>query len=342
MLDFSNNVNFFGPPVGYKKAIRAKDFLLYPDYSQKIIREKLAKKYGVELEQVFLSVGATEALSITAKLSEGMAAGFCPTFWEYEHFYTQHHGKDNYKKFFLSHADGFEVSLDRVNSFIKLNGIKTFYINNPNNPTTTLFDKTFLLDLISSNPEVMFIVDETYLIFSPDYDQSTLSKAARGFKNLVVITSLSKIYSLPSLRLGVVISNSEYISKFKQQVIPYGVSYASQRCLEWLLEQKNFLDKTRENYFNQSKNFKRQLEGAFRSSIKIYASSAPYFLIQLLTSNGSNKKFEKLPDFLKTRGVLVRSGSEFETLDEAWVRLSIKESRANRKLINLIGSFLKE
>jgi hypothetical protein len=58
LLDFSSNVNPFGPPPGVRAALAALDPAPYPDRSCLKLRRELAARYGCDMGQV-LPAGRT-------------------------------------------------------------------------------------------------------------------------------------------------------------------------------------------------------------------------------------------------------------------------------------------
>ncbi|NTV55222.1 MAG: aminotransferase class I/II-fold pyridoxal phosphate-dependent enzyme [Candidatus Moranbacteria bacterium] len=94
-----------------------------------------------------------------------------------------------------------------------------------NNPTSVLYEKERLLSIVKEFPDVIFVVDETYLLFRSDFSSLTLSDSATTYENLFVIMSLSKFFSLPGIRLGVMVSGAlnreNYMNGFH---IPYSVN----------------------------------------------------------------------------------------------------------------------
>ena len=75
------------------------------------------------------------------------------------------------------------------------------FICNTNNPTSTIYQKKKLLELIKNNPNVQFVIDETYLIFRSDYFKQSLAKQAQRQKNLHVVMSLSKFFSIRLIQI---------------------------------------------------------------------------------------------------------------------------------------------
>ena len=73
------------------------------------------------------------------------------------------------------------------------------WLCNPNNPTGTVIEKAYLKELITRNPQVCFVIDQSYEfftvqpLFSPD--------EAVDFPNVLLLHSMTKRYAVPGLRL---------------------------------------------------------------------------------------------------------------------------------------------
>jgi len=91
--------------------------------------------------------------------------------------------------------------------------VDALFICNPNNPTAILYEKTFLLDVIAACPDTTFIIDEAFMEFVVDQEKVTLLYDIHKLKNVAVIRSLTKAFSIPGLRLGFMITSSETLKK---------------------------------------------------------------------------------------------------------------------------------
>ncbi|MFX1375825.1 MAG: histidinol-phosphate transaminase [Promethearchaeota archaeon] len=100
---------------------------------------------------------------------------------------------------------------------------KLMFVNSPNNPTSNSFSNTTILKLCENFPG-MVVVDETYADFSDHTCLPLLKKA----KNLIVIRSFSKSFSLASLRIGYVLADAEIIKEMNKVKLPYNTNYLAQ------------------------------------------------------------------------------------------------------------------
>jgi aspartate/methionine/tyrosine aminotransferase len=110
-------------------------------------------------------------------------------------------------------------SIADLKTLIKPN-TKFIIINNPNNPTGAVLNKTFLQELIdvAAEKNITILADEVYRpifhSFSPIDNDFPPSLVSMGYKNVIVTGSMSKAYSLAGIRVGWIASrNPELIER---------------------------------------------------------------------------------------------------------------------------------
>jgi histidinol-phosphate/aromatic aminotransferase/cobyric acid decarboxylase-like protein len=74
----------------------------------------------------------------------------------------------------------------------------------PNNPTSMLVPKADLIDLAQelANHDCMLIVDESFMDFAYNPDQTTLEHEIERYPNMAILKSMSKAYGICGLRIG--------------------------------------------------------------------------------------------------------------------------------------------
>ncbi len=92
---------------------------------------------------------------------------------------------------------------------------KMICLNNANNPTGTLLDRSFLEQVVSLAKEVgaYVLVDEVY---TPLDDPTAFTSIVDLYDKGIATNSLSKTYSMPGLRVGWTASNAEVADIFRK------------------------------------------------------------------------------------------------------------------------------
>lgn len=337
MIDFSNNVNFFGPPPGFSEIIlaQAKKFSEYPEHLQKTTRAQLSKIFNIALESIALSAGSTELLSIIPHFSKKSALIIKPSFWEYEFFYAKIHGEAQCKSFYLREEHKFAFDYVAFEESLNKQEIDMCYLTNPNNPTTTRIDNSLILAIIKRYPQVLFVIDETYLPFSTNYKENSLFSEAVHHKNICVTASLSKIYALPGIRLGFASAHPEIIEKLYQYLLPYGVSPFSLAIMPWIFTQHKYLQDTQIAYHERRAYFYNRLSSELGTSVFIIDSDTAFILIKIIPDLD-----EDITESLARMDLGVRGGEEFAGLGKQWLRVSIQDFKEMDLLIDGIKTIL--
>ena len=320
MHDFSQNFNVIVNKDKFKNILETSSLELfrYPQWKKKKLTKFIAKDLGLTETSIAIGNGTTEVIFTLPRIfDKKKALILSPSFWEYHEANKRY--KDIKISFFqLKEADNFE--LNQVKFERKIKEFSTIYLCNPNNPTSTLIKKSFLVNIIKKNPRSIFIIDETYLIFREDYEKQTLSKEAALFNNLYIVTSFSKFFSIPGLRIGILISNPTNIKRYNESSIPYLINPMSEIIVPYLLNQKKLFKETREFYKKQRAKVYELFLKNFDGKLKVYKPEANFILIKIMTDLTSQEVVKKL----RKKGIIIRDGTEFKSLENKYFRLAIK------------------
>ena len=96
-------------------------------------------------------------------------------------------------------------------------------ISNPNNPTGTMTDETLLIDLLAAT-DALVLVDEAYFEFS----RQTMRPHMARHKNLAILRTFSKAFSLAGLRAGYLLADPEVVRQLTKVRQPYSVNRFTQ------------------------------------------------------------------------------------------------------------------
>lgn len=168
------------------------------DAGDSILREKLAKMYGVRLTKVMITTGSQEALYLFYRsfLKSGdHVLTFSPG-WQQSWEVPKIMGADvtvvNLRDY------GYELTLDVIQKYVQPN-TKLLILNSPHNPTGWSYSSSLRDDikLFCGTREIFVLNDEEYLI---DQSMSITQGSYPSYAGCV--TSLSKVFGFPGLRMG--------------------------------------------------------------------------------------------------------------------------------------------
>ena len=306
ILDLSSNINFIKPKINID--FNTLDISSYPTYDK--LYEKIASNYEVQKDEIELFNGGSSAIfTLFRNLALKNCTIYSPAYLEY-------------KKASLN----FGYELDLINRFeektavIKPNSLVIFV--NPSTPDGNYYELEELMQNWIKN-SCTILIDESFLDFC---DKPSAIKYLKTYDKLYILKSMTKFYSSAGIRVGTIVSRKENIAKLKEFEPMWKLSQFDSIYLQEALNDKEFKAISKEiNIKNRV-----ELEEILKSSSlveKIYESSANYLLVKLKNINAS--KFQEL---LKPYKIMVRDCSNFDFLDDSFVRVAVKSSSANERL----------
>ena len=127
----------------------------------------------------------------------------------------------------LHASNGFAVDAEALLADVLRVAPHVVLLVNPNNPTGRLWPREQLIRFLDQLPdEVLTIVDEAYLDYA-GAGESLESEAARR-PNLVVIKSMSKVYSLSGARVAYMVTEARRTAQLRPWLPPWPVGLLAQ------------------------------------------------------------------------------------------------------------------
>lgn len=196
------------------------DYNRYPEQQPSALRERLAGLYGVNANQIMMGRGADEAIEVL--LRTFCKAGkdsilICPPTFGYFKTAAQIQGA---KIVEAPLKESFDWDTDAVFDLIEDKRPKLVFLCSPNNPTGNSLSKEYVASLCSTYEDTLIVVDEAYIEFSP---HESLVRLTKAYRNLVVTRTLSKVYGLAGVRMGVCIADPAVIDLMLKVLPPYPV-----------------------------------------------------------------------------------------------------------------------
>lgn len=336
MIDYSSNINAVGSTEAAIDAIRknADVILTYPDYHNTSITALVSDYFGVPSQNISIGAGSTQLFfDLPRLLSYTRAVVIVPTFWEYS-VLNERFNKE-VQKIYLKEERQFDPDYKLIQRTIREGD--AVFICNVNNPTSRLYEKEDLMRLVMDNPKTHFVIDETYLLFRADYIEQTVSSEVAVLENLHVVTSLSKFFALPGIRLGVLMSNSGTIASYVASIhVPYSIHPLSCVAFKPLLEDKEFTRKSREFYEAERKEYYEKARTKLIGRIAIVEPDGNFMFGRILTG----QKSSDIVNALSARGILIRGGDELLDVGEDWIRFTIRSREDNAHFLQELDRIL--
>ena len=173
----------------------------YPDPDVSDLRNVLAKRYGVDGEQVFVGVGSDDvlAMSFLTFFNSDKPVLFPDITYSFYDVWA-----DLYRIPYECQPLDENFKIVKEDYFKENGGI---VIANPNAPTGIMAPVSTIEEIIKANQDVVVIVDEAYVDFGGESCIPLLKK----YDNLLVVQTFSKSRSMAGMRIGFAIGNKKLI-----------------------------------------------------------------------------------------------------------------------------------
>lgn len=336
VLDFSCSLNPLGPPRELASAILSglDKVSYYPDDSCSLLRSELSLFLGTAEDLITVGCGSTELIKAFADAFVEPGDRVLverPTYSEYS-FYCRLAG-GVVDEVPLCEERGFALDVDCLFERLDSN-TRAVFLCNPNNPTSRLEPKRRIMEVVEECEArgVLVFVDEAFIDFVSGGRSSSCVPEVEGHENLFVSRSLTKIFSVPGLRVGYGVGGRgivEYIDKVR---LSWGVGLLEQlAAVELLRSCAPYLERT-------VKVVEREREYLYRSisemaGYRVFKPDANFLFIKV-SGLGVDAAFVKAS--LLADRVLVRDCSSFGGEFSGFIRVGVKRRELNEVLVDAL------
>jgi histidinol-phosphate aminotransferase len=324
-LDFNEN------PIGCSAAVRralaklsAASISAYPE--QETVRRKAAKFFGVQEQELLLTNGTDEALSLVVNSfvdAKDRVLLVEPTYAMYR-FYSELAGAQVVA---LRYDAAMCFPWNHVLAALRA-GPRVFFLPNPNSPTGNLLSLRDLRRILKAAERTMVVVDEAYFEFSG----VTVIPWIRRHKHLIVTRTFSKTAGLAGLRLGCIFVHRELAAAMRKAQSPYPVNAAALVAAEAAMRDRAFIART----VREVRRGRQELErGLARLGIRYFPSGGNFVLVHF----GDSARAKTIVAALTRKGTLVRDRSS-DFSGEGYVRITMGTLEQMRRLLRELGNIL--
>jgi len=331
--DFSVNLNPLDCSEVTERILKSSSKRLgeYPDYYQRRFRTSIARAEGVSDDEVIGGNGASELLmGLVTMLKPKKAMLMNPCFGGYRHVLET-----------ISTCETVDYCLSPENSFLPdeaflkeleveaSKGLDILFITNPNNPTGRNMDDAVLLGAleICKKHGICLIVDECFLRMSKG--RLSMTAYINEYNGLYVVNAYTKLFAIPGIRVGYVISNSENINRLKPFLPEWNLSVIAEEagviCSEYICDDSRIAE-TKSVIDNERKYLSAKLD---EMGFTVYESDTSFILIY--------SRWD-IYDFLKSKGILIRNCMDYKGLGNGFYRIAVKSHKENEILIQTLNS----
>ena len=340
IIKLASNENALGPSpkaiAAMRKALATAH--LYPDGGGFYLRQALAKKLGVETDNIVLGTGSNEIIEFLyhAFVAPGDEVVAGDRAFVIYNIMAKMFQARCVEVPFKGHTHDLNAMREAITPKTKL-----VFVANPNNPTGTRVTNAELDRFIRSLPaHVICVLDEAYIEFLDDPPPSiewavgrphAREQAGRDREvaptkaaKVVVLRTFSKIVGLAGLRIGYGVAQKECIALLQRVRQPFNVNAVAQAGALAALGDTAHIRKTKA----MTRRGLAYLEKEFkRLKLEFVPSCANFVLVNVGDGDGVFRGLQK-------RGVIVRPMRAYKM--PGWVRVTVGLPEENRRFIKAL------
>ena len=303
----------------------------YPDPLALDLRDSISKKYKISKNNIVFGNGSDELFFLIcySYLNEKLEGLYS----QYGFLIYPIAIKATGAKAIYAKEKNFKIDVGKMLRKAT-NKTKVCFVANPNNPTGTYLNINEIKRLREGLPKsCLLVVDSAYAEYVEEKDYSDSISYARTRNDIIVTHTFSKIFGIPSLRIGWAYCPKEINAVLNKIRPAFNLNAYGQKVAKIILEDKNYLQMSVEHNIY----WKKWLTNEFAQlGFDVILGVANFILVDL--KNSALKK--KYINTLESNNIFIRSLESYKL--ENCVRISIGLKNENKTLINVTKKFLAE
>lgn len=340
MLDFCYLVNPYFPSKRMLDEMKANFTELLTEYPSGMrINSLIAGKFfGIKQEYIIPGNGAAEFIKILMEGLEGKLGLVFPTFEEYPNRFS----KDRQCVYIPENKD-FHYSAKDLIKYFDESDISTLLLINPDNPSGNFicFSDLCVLAEWCERKNIRFILDESFVDFSHEYDKTTMlsNSILEKYSKMIVVKSISKSYGVPGLRLGILASaDVDFVNSLKREVSIWNINSFAEFFMQIYSKYKDDYLIACSRFLNERKWLYNELCNI--PFLRIIPSEANYFLIEVINTYTSRELTIRL---LKDYFILIKDCSQKYAFNgKNYIRIAIRNRADNQRLVDALRNLKNE
>ncbi|MGQ4555442.1 histidinol-phosphate transaminase [Halobellus sp. GM3] len=326
LTKLSSNENPHGPSPAAVAAVEeaAPDVNVYPKASHTDLTERLAAKWDLDAEQVWVSAGADGSIDYLSRafLEPGDEILVPkPGFSYYSMSARYHHGEASTYR--IEKDEDFEQSADRVLS--AYDGERIVFVTTPHNPTGSVLSRAEIRTLAEAvDDHTLVVVDEAYAEYA---DEPSSIDLLAEYENIAVLRTFSKAYGLAGVRIGYAAVPTAWADAYARVNTPFAANEIACRAALAALDDREHLERSIETAQWAREYYHEALD------VPTWPSGGNFVLCEVGDATAVAEASQR-------RGVIVRDTSSFG-LSEC-VRVSCGTREETRRAVEVLNEVVPE
>jgi histidinol-phosphate aminotransferase len=329
----SSNESPLGPSPRAIDAFRANadQLAMYPDGSSRLLREAIARRFGLDAEQIICGNGSDELLSLLAHVflrpgEEGLYSQY--GFLEYP--------------IAIRAAGGIPVAAEEVRLTANVDALlakatpktKIVYLANPNNPTGAYLPFSEVKRLHAGLPaDALLVLDAAYAEYVARNDYAAGIELVSTSENVVMTRTFSKIYGLANLRIGWAYAPARIVDALNRVRGPFNVNGAAIAAGVAAIEDAGHVAAAAAH---NGRWLPWLADEIAKLGVDVAPSVGNFLLLRFPAAAG--KTAADADRYLNARGFVLRSVAAYGLPD--CLRLTIGGEEANRGVVAALAGFM--
>lgn len=334
MLDFCYLVNPYFRRSKIIDELEANFRTLLGEYpsGMKVNTLLASKCWGVREEYIIPGNGAAELIKALMENVSGTLGVVRPTFEEYPNRIDQ----ERVVAFVPDNRDFRYTTADLI-EFFGQNPVDNLLLINPDNPSGNFIPRKDILVLAEwcEKHGVRLIVDESFVDFSEEWEQSSLldDEYLEAYPHMAVMKSISKSYGVPGLRLGILASaDSELIAAMKKQVSIWNINSFAEFFMQIFSKYEGDYKRACNRFIEVRREFLDGLNAI--PYLHVMPTQANFVLCEVLPPLTANDLCLSL---LKDHNILASACSAKKGIaPNKYVRFAVRSSSDNNRLLEAL------
>ena len=336
-IDHAYLYNLYFPPeevfTCFKNQIH--DLVLNYPVAQDVLASLVGKLINQKPEHIVVGNGASELIKIVSGQIARKIVVPVPSFNEYVNAAPKGCAIE-----FPLESPSFQLDVDKFAAHIIKTGADIAVVVTPNNPTAMAVPKSDLIRLAGklSGHDCLLIIDESFIDFVQDPDQTSMEDKIEMYPNIVIFKSMSKAYGICGLRIGYLLTaNSNFIKAVRQGVHIWNINGFAEEFLR-------ILPDYRDSFIKSCDQVKKDRDKLYKdlstfSGLTVYKPDANFIFCQL-PDTGPNAS--ELTKKLFVEHNMYIKNCQGKTMPDAdqYVRIAARTKEENTSLVDALGSIL--
>jgi histidinol-phosphate aminotransferase len=301
---------------------------IYPEGSAKILREAIAKAFGLDAARIVCGNGSDELLTMLA--AAYLRPGDEVLFSEHSFLVYKIAALANSAVPVAVAEKNLRTDVDAMLAAVT-GKTRLVYLANPNNPTGSYLPHDEVRRLHAGlRPDTLLVIDAAYAEYVRRNDYETGIEMVSNFRNVVMTRTFSKIYGLAGLRVGWAYCPAAVVDALNRIRGPFNVSVPAQRAAAAALSDRAHVQAG----IAHNEKWRSWLTQEIRKAgFRVDDSVANFVLIHF-----TDEKTAQAADiYLSGLGIILRHVANYGL--PQCLRLSVGSEAANRAALAALSAF---